>query len=295
MTRMNLLELIDINKDINRDRIRIHKLTTEEKVLGIYSTKYTFLDFFERECFQTWTLKGHYIDFKDFMQDININSLYAQSLENSEALLSYYELVLNIWHSIEKKTLANFVRSQAEEWHDVDDYRIHENFFLIKTIIEDSLSEFNYMVFYDAINDVHLVIEDKPEVTATAEIVEQKTACSIIRYNHHRLKGDLISKKNILLYLGKQLEPKRDDLNQINSKLSNDIFYLLNNCGLRHNNLDVVSKNYKQGLADLAEDSQALENLYDELYQMILLANLELDNIDRHAEVTELKNKIELK
>ena len=56
MTRMNLLELIDINKDINRDRIRIHKLTTEEKVLGIYSTKYTFLDFFERECFQTWTL-----------------------------------------------------------------------------------------------------------------------------------------------------------------------------------------------------------------------------------------------
>ena len=39
-------------------------------------------------------------------------------------------------------------------------------------------------------------------------------------------------------------------------------------------------------------DKEALENWYDELYQMVLLAFLLLDNVERTGKVKELKGKI---
>ena len=74
-------------------------------------------------------------------------------------------------------------------------------------------------------------------------------------------------------------------------QLSDNIFYLLNNLNLRHNNRSKNSKNYKEYVAKMRKNQ--LEKTYDELYQMILLAILLLDNVSRTKKIKLLKAKIE--
>ena len=83
------------------------------------------------------------------------------------------------------------------------------------------------------------------------------------------------------------MEPKRKQLHTIHSSLEDGIFYILNNMNLRHNNKIPGDKNYNQTVAEM--DNDTLEGWYDELYQMILLAHLQLDQIDRDAKVKALK------
>lgn len=68
---------------------------------------------------------------------------------------------------------------------------------------------------------------------------------------------------------------------------------MLNNLHLRHNNKVYGDKNYRKVVADM--DDSTLEHWYDELYQMILLAFLQLDQVDRNAKILELKQTISSK
>ena len=136
-----------------------------------------------------------------------------------------------------------------------------------------------------------LVIEDKPEVTATAEIVPETLALDIIRYNHRLLKGNINAKKSILLKLASELEPRRKELQELDKDLTSNIFFMLNNMNIRHNNQNINEPSkYKKYVAEI--DNQHLEDWYDELYQMMLLALLLLDNIERQKSIDELKEKV---
>ena len=76
-----------------------------------------------------------------------------------------------------------------------------------------------------------------------------------------------------------------------NNKLTDDIFFMLNNVNIRHNNCAPEDRaKYKEYVA--AMNSDQLEAWYDELYQMILLAFLLLDNEERAQKVSELKDNI---
>lgn len=60
---------------------------------------------------------------------------------------------------------------------------------------------------------------------------------------------------------------------------------------IRHNNRSKREPaKYKDYVAKMKDDR--LEKWYDELYQMILLAFLLLDNVSRQKSVAELKSKI---
>lgn len=87
------------------------------------------------------------------------------------------------------------------------------------------------------------------------------------------------------------LEPRRPELTQIDSGFASDLFYAFNNFNIRHNNVDPSGKNYKKPVADLTNDQ--LEQWYDEVYQMSLLAFLRLEHIDRKKSFDVLKNSIE--
>ena len=153
----------------------------------------------------------------------------------------------------------------------------------------DNLEKYNHKAYID--DEQVLIIEDKPEVTAVAEIVEDELALDIIRYNHRSLRGEVELKKSILISLGAELEPKRKELQQLNKQLSEDIFFMLNNVNIRHNNRSKKDKSkYKEYVAKM--NKIRLEKWYDELYQMMLLAFLLLDNVDRTASIKELKGKI---
>lgn len=128
---------------------------------------------------------------------------------------------------------------------------------------------------------------------AESELIPQAVSYKIIAYNHHAKKGDLEAKRQILLALSDLLEPKRKDLESVDKQFASDLFYALNNFNVRHNNVDPTGTKYKKAVAELSEAE--LEQWYDEVYQMCLLAFMRLDHVPRKQSFDELKGKIENK
>ena len=199
---------------------------------------------------------------------------------NAEDIFTLIEIIYNFWNlafgDLEKGTNGLL-------WSG--------NFFHLQDVMDDILRQYNYTAYIPEDDECVLVIEDKPEVTATAEIVPETLALDIIRYNHRLLKGNINAKKSILLKLASELEPRRKELQELDKDLTSNIFFMLNNMNIRHNNQNINEPSkYKKYVAEI--DNQHLEDWYDELYQMMLLALLLLDNIERQKSIDELKEKV---
>lgn len=136
-----------------------------------------------------------------------------------------------------------------------------------------------------------IFVEKSNEAIAVAEILPKELSYKVISYNHHSMKGNVAQKKDILLKLANLLEAERRKLSSINSTLEDNLFYAFNNLNIRHSNIDVNSPKYKKYVDEMPIDE--LEQWYDELYQMCLLAFLEIDNLERKKRFNELKNQIE--
>ena len=105
------------------------------------------------------------------------------------------------------------------------------------------------------------------------------------------MKNDLERKHHTLVVLSNLLEPKRKELKDINKEIESDIFYAFNNLNIRHNNIDSTGTKYKKFVAEM--DKVQLEEWYDEIFQMCLLAFMILDNKKRKEAFDLLKKKIE--
>ena len=123
------------------------------------------------------------------------------------------------------------------------------------------------------------------------EIIPEEVSYKVISYNHHSMKGNLEGKRGTLVRLAYLLEPKDDILENLDKTFKKDLFYLYNNLGLRHNNLDPDGKKYKEFVAQMLPEEP--EHWYDETYRMCLLAFLRLEHIDRKRDFDALKAKIE--
>ncbi len=134
------------------------------------------------------------------------------------------------------------------------------------------------------------VPKDQAAISVT-EIVDPTLSYRIIEYNHHSMKGDLESKRATLIALADKLEPKREKLKHANSALKSDLFYLLNNVNVRHNNAEYGGKNYIHYVANMKNSD--IEQWYDEIYQMCLLAFLELDHLERKDLIKKLKEDVQ--
>ncbi len=140
-------------------------------------------------------------------------------------------------------------------------------------------------------NGVTDFVQKNPASISVAEIVEPALSYKAIEYNHYSMKGDLERKRDILFQLGEQLTPRRKKLSEIASALEKNVFFMLNNLNIRHNNIDKkAGSDYHPTIAEMSKED--LEFYYDELYQMILLSFLELDNSERVPKITELKKAI---
>lgn len=138
-----------------------------------------------------------------------------------------------------------------------------------------------------------IFVEKNQAAISVSEIVPKEISYKVISYNHHTYKGDLESKREILVKLAYVLEPKESALSGIDNQFKSDLFYLLNTLGLRHNNLDPEGKQYKAFVAKMTKEE--LEHWYDETYQMCLLAFLRIEHIERKKAINELKKKVEAK
>ena len=140
-------------------------------------------------------------------------------------------------------------------------------------------------------NGFTIFVEKSNEAIAVAEILPKEVSYKVIAYNHYSMKGAIEQKKDVLLKLANLLEGKRKKLSSANPTLEDNLFYAFNNLNIRHSNVDINSAKYKKYVAEMSVDT--LENWYDEVYQMCLLAFLEIDNLERKKRFIELKNQIE--
>jgi len=284
LSRKNIFEILAQNNDLKKDALRIGNLFDREILLvcnykKLSQEEYTIKQFVDYFCFDQWKNRGHCIDLHDFLETVNYKEYYYRAKNgDGEAFLVFIEIVFNCWK------MADIYRGKDE------DTECYSNFYLLLKIMTDCLSHYNHTAVYDDNFEQVLVIEENPAITAVAEIVEPELSLDVLKYNHHTLRGDIDKKKAILLALGAELEPKRKTLAGINNTLEDGIFFMLNNLNLRHNNINPDDKNHRVFVAKM--DSETLEDWYDELYQMILLAFLELDQIERNTRIKTLKADI---
>lgn len=277
--RKNIFELYKENNTISKDIERLYRVFVHEECLHYSIYKYTIPEYVDDYVFKNWKQKGNCLTVDDFLDVIDFYDIYDNAKYELDDLITFIEILYNFWY------LANehLCSSTSNKWSG--------NFYVLQDIMEDILCKYNHKAYIDKENDRVLIIEDKPEVTAVVEIVDETLALDIVKYNHISLQGEIELKKSILRSLGAELEPKRKELETINKQLSNDIFFMLNNINIRHNNRSKKDKSkYKEYVAKMTK--KQLEKWYDESYQMILLAFLLLDNVDRTKKVKELKNKV---
>lgn len=240
---------------------------------------YTLESYVDKYCFAKWKNRNRCINCQDMRTRLHITSLELIDELSNESIYIYLEYLANILElcSLDILLIDNLIKTETFDL-------IHENLLDIINLLNQELKIFKN-------EQKVLLVEKNASSTAVAEIVEPELAYQVIEYNHYLLKGDIESKKRILKSLAEKIEPMRNQLKQLNSKLEDNTFYLLNKMNIRHNNIE--GKNaipYVQNLSD-----EELESWYDETYQMILLCILEYDNIERNKKVTELKRIIENK
>lgn len=282
--RKSIFDIVAAKLDMEGDTYRLLTMANKEETLCMNKyTYYSVFKFIDEFCFRDWDYRSRYMNVEDFLEALNFAVLIVEARYDIEAHLTLIELIYNFW---------NLAHNKFEDKDFKGSLKWCGNFFHIKDVMDEILEEYNHIVYTNKDKDYFIVVENKAEVTAVAEIMPTETlSFDIIKYNHRSLKGEVNAKKSILVALGAELEPKRKVLQGINKKLSEDIFFMLNNMNLRHNNCSESDQaKYKEYVANMTQEQ--LEEWYDELYQMILLAFLLLDNGERSAKVSELKENI---
>lgn len=281
--RKSIFDIVAESVDMESEANRLITMSSEEAVLVPSAFTYkTLFDYVDEYCFKEWVQRGHFVDVDDLLEALGYEDLKEEATHNVDALLTLIELIYNFWE------LSHNQFNAGEKGHGL---KWRGNYYHLRDVMDDVLSQYNHVAYISEEQECVLIVEDKAEVTAAAEIMPTPSlAVDVVRYNHRTLRGEVELKKKILLEMGAELEAKRKKLHAINSTLENDIFFMLNNLNIRHNNKGKGDKNYKEYVAKMRKDR--LEKWYDELYQMLLLAFLLMDNTKRVEKVKELKEKI---
>ena len=281
--RKSIFDLVSENINIEDEVKRILTMAEDEYILCVDEISYKKLfKFVDEYCFKYWNYRGHFINVDDYLKALDYTSLKRRASQDVDSLLTIIELIYNFW---------NLSQQEFDDSEKGYDLKWSGNYYHLKDVMDDILQQYNHTAFINEDKDCVLIIEDKEVVTATAEILPSAMAFDVIKYNHRSLQGEIELKKAILISMGAELEPKRKELQTINKQLSEDIFFMLNNVNIRHNNRSKKDKaKYKEYIAKM--NKTRLEKWYDELYQMMLLAFLLLDNVDRMDKVRELKEKM---
>jgi len=283
--RKNIFKILSDNFDVNHEIMLIWKLFDNAIIYVPYdiNTPYGrrhFDDISIMECvdsysFVDWKARVRCASSQDMMDRLDINEKSISKLSGfSLETQAFMEFMVNI---IKRCDIA----MQENNLDNSESYEI------LKQNTEAFLEHFGHTTTYFEEEEKVIIIEKNSAAFSAAEISEPDIAKKIIQYNHYKLKGNIDAKKDIILALANEIEPKRNELEQLNSVLADDLFFTLNNMNLRHNNKEPSDKFYKPYVANM--DVNDLECWYDEIYQMILLVKLLIENKTRHDDIDTLK------
>ncbi len=284
MSRKSVFDVLRENSiDIKADVQRINTYILARNMVKYRGCYYTLDDMFKNnELFLQWKGRLHCTNFHDFMNTVKYDITYVDAYQgNSDAIISMYEIAINLCNCIETICQQNLAIEKTNE------------FKALRELLDYSIENINYKYYYDEKNDWSFVVENKSEVTAVVEILPTTLTLPTLKYNHKSLKGDVTQKRTIVETLFLNLEPRLSELQKLYSNLEDDISFLANNLNIRHNN---ITKDYKHYHVEIASmDNHEIEIAYDEMYQQILLAELLLDNVSRHTEIEKLKKRLKSK
>lgn len=286
MIRKNIFQILLEQKDISTDFSRLDNFFKNRKVVRRDIGKaFSLKEFVELFCFDTWVSNGYCINLDEFLTEVKYPHAILTDFCNPEDsvrdFLVAIETIYNLWY-----VAKSFLSIEAEEGRF---WNVLPAFEMLKEMMDSQLESMNYKSIYNADKAQVIVVENDPAITAVVEVVDPHLVAPILQYNHHLLHGQLDEKKKILLTLGSDLEARRANLKKTESTtLESDIFFILNSFDIRHNNREGSKK--KDYIVNMSLSD--LEYWYDNLFQMFLLAYLELDNLPRKKLVADFKQQI---
>ena len=262
--------------DIRREYERLYDLFFNQQIpygSGCYITLHFLCD----QSFLKLPLRGTCISLDDFNKTHNYNFKEYPRFFNLDYLLDFCEYTYNLVYFSERCNIGMITRA-------VDN--------VIKLYIHQILSVIEKIDYMGIVQDYFMKFIPKDQVVkAAAEKADPNLSPRVFEYNHRSLKGNLERKKDILRAFAHKLEPQLNRIKQFNSSLENNLSCFFNNLDLRHNNVDQNGgNNYKPFVANMKK--QEIEQWYDTIYQMCLLAFLGLDYLD-HKDKFEQLNQIE--
>jgi hypothetical protein len=234
----------------------------------------------DMHAFKNWKSRGSSISTDDMMKRLGINNIiYKESYKDPNNLLILLEFIINM--------LSRCGYIFETKYH----IKKSPDFDVVLENVKNLIGRLGLTGEYFENEEKYLLVENNPAATAAAEISKKDIAVKIIQYNHYLLKGNINTKKDIILALAGDIEPKEKELEAIDKITKTNLFFLLNNLNLRHNNIEPDDKNYKKIVADMSQTE--LESWYDETYQLILLSKLLLDNSERSKKIAALRAKMQ--
>lgn len=270
MARKNLAEILkEAEVDPRREYDRLYTLFyvyNYSKKVGQPVTLHNFCAF----SFNTMPFKGTCLTLDDFEETHKIAFEKEPHSFSVDYLVFFCEYTYNL--SVFAQT-HSFFSSYARD----NPFIVYMQ--QVKMVID--------LLGYMETKDGSLIIftPKSPAAVSVAEITDETVSYKILEYNHYSMRGDLYKKLSTLKLLADEIEPKRKKLKELNGSVESELFQMLDKF-VRHNNKD------NPFIASMSPEE--IEEAYDDTYQMWLLAELELDNVERKKRVKGLLGKINL-
>jgi hypothetical protein len=273
--RKNIFEILsdfDLGKEVDdiwglfRSKIVHNKWSHENEGIVELVNNYTF---------SFWKARSRCLSCENMFERLKLQDILISKEPPSIFLLIEY--ILNILRRCDMAIKA------CEMYSETSDY------YLLKENCISFIEHFGYTNKYFDDDEIEIIVENNAAAISAAETAPLEISKKVIEYNHFILKGNILMKRDILTFIGNEIEPKREELKQINLNISNNLFFMLNNMNLRHNNTDKGGKHYNEFLAQMPKEQ--IEYWYDETYQLELLSLLLLANVERQKNIEELKKK----
>lgn len=227
-------------------------------------------------------VSNHFINFKfrgtcltleEFNRTHGFNFNTESRVRDEEHFICFMEYVYNLIKFLDNRSL----------FHD------RGKFFYLSHI-ECAAELIGYIPTSEGDFTIFVPRDNNAIAAAESELVPESLSYKVLEYNHYSLNGNIEAKREILAKVANVLEAYDKKLNGINPSFKSDLFQLFNSCNIRHNNKDNSSKQYKKYIAEM--DDTELEHIYDEIYQMCLLAFMILEHADRKEWLNEIKSNI---